>query len=182
MDITVIKSKRKTMSLEVKNGEVLVRAPIRATEREISAFIEKHTAWIEAKLAKDNSRREALEKEKPLTEREKNELINRAKETIPDRVAYYAPIVGVTYGRITVRRQKTRWGSCSSKGNLSFNYLLMLAPSEVLDSVVVHELCHRKEMNHSKRFYALVEDAFPDYRTHNKWLRENGALLLARGK
>ena len=182
MNVKIIKSKRKTMSLEVKSGEVLVRAPMRATEREISAFIEKHTAWIEKHLAKEKSRREAIEKEKPLTEEEKKELIEKAKETIPERVAYYAPIVGVTYGKITVRRQQTRWGSCSSKGNLSFNYLLMLAPPEVLDSVVVHELCHRKEMNHSKRFYDLVIKAFPDYRTHNKWLRENGSLLLARGK
>ena len=77
-------------------------------------------------------------------------LADQAVKTIPEKVRYYAPLVGVTYGRITIRNQRTRWGSCSSKGNLNFNCLLMLAPPEVLDSVVVHELCHRKEMNHSK--------------------------------
>jgi len=86
----------------------------------------------------------------------------------------------VTYGRITIRNQKTRWGSCSSKGNLNFNCLLMLAPPEVLDYVVVHELCHRMEMNHSKRFWSLVETVLPDYREQEKWLKGEGAVLLRR--
>ena len=77
-------------------------------------------------------------------------LADQAVKTIPERVRYYAPLIGVTYGKITIRNQRTRWGSCSSKGNLNFNCLLMLAPPEALDSVVVYELCHRKEMNHSK--------------------------------
>ncbi|MDY3888895.1 MAG: M48 family metallopeptidase, partial [Agathobacter sp.] len=86
-------------------------------------------------------------------------------EYIPKRVAYFADIMGVDYGRITIRMQKTRWGSCSSKGNLNFNCLLMLAPPEVIDYVVVHELCHRKEMNHSKAFWREVERVLPDYRS-----------------
>ena len=95
---------------------------------------------------------------------------------------YYAPKVGVVYGSITIRCQKSRWGSCSSKGNLSFNCLLMLAPPEIIDSVVVHELCHRKEMNHSAAFYAHVLRVFPEYWTWRRWLKENGpALLLRRG-
>ena len=77
-------------------------------------------------------------------------MADQAVKTIPEKVRYYAPLVGVTYGRITIRNQRIRWGSCSSKGNLNFNCLLMLAPSEVLESVVVHQLCHWKEMNHSK--------------------------------
>ena len=97
---------------------------------------------------------------------------------IPQRVAYYAGIVGVTYGRITIRSQKTRWGSCSSGGNLNFNCRLMKAPTSVLDYVIVHELCHRLEMNHSSRFWALVEQVMPDYRVHRKWLREHGSSLF----
>ena len=101
-----------------------------------------------------------------------------ARRGIPGRVAHFAPLVGVTYGRVTIRCQKTRWGSCSSSGNLNFNCLLLLAPPEVLDYVVVHELCHRKEMNHSPRFWAEVGRVLPDYKKRNKWLKENGSRLM----
>ena len=86
----------------------------------------------------------------------------------------------MTYGRITIRAQHTRWGSCSSKGNLNFNCLLMLAPPEVLESVVVHELCHRIEMNHGPRLYAAVYRVFPEYDKCNRWLKAHGAALQAR--
>ena len=107
-------------------------------------------------------------------------LAAEALEVIPKRVAYYAPLMGVTVGRITIRNQKTRWGSCSSKGNLNFNCLLMLCPPQVLDAVVVHELAHRREMNHSKRFYAHVLRVYPDYYKWNKWLKDNGPALIRR--
>ena len=99
---------------------------------------------------------------------------------IPERVSYFAPQVGVTYGNITIRSQRTRWGSCSSKGNLNFNCLLMLVPREVLDYVVVHELCHRKEVNHSPRFWAEVERILPDYKIRQTWLKDNGSQLIGR--
>lgn len=91
---------------------------------------------------------------------------------IPERVEYFAEMMNVTYGRITIREQKTRWGSCSSKGNLNFNWKLVLMPEEVLDYVVVHELAHRKEMNHSERFWNHVEKVLPDYQARRKLLRE----------
>jgi predicted metal-dependent hydrolase len=116
----------------------------------------------------------------PLNE-EGRRMAEKAAEVIPGRVRYYSQRIGVTYGRITIRNQRTRWGSCSARGNLNFNCLLMLAPPEVVDSVVVHELCHRKEMNHSERFYAEVFRAFPDYLKWNRWLKENGEELLKRG-
>ena len=108
------------------------------------------------------------------------ELADQALKVIPERVKYYAEKVGVTYGRITIRNQRSRWGSCSSKGNLNFNCLLMLTPPEVIDSVVVHELCHRKELNHSDRFYAEVLRVFPDYWKWDKWLKDNGNMLMMR--
>jgi predicted metal-dependent hydrolase len=82
--------------------------------------------------------------------------------------------MGVEYGRITIRMQKSRWGSCSGKGNLNFNCLLMRTPDEIIDYVVVHELCHLKEMNHSPRFWAEVEKIFPDYKERRKWLKDHG--------
>jgi predicted metal-dependent hydrolase len=88
--------------------------------------------------------------------------------------------VGVTYGRITIRNQRSRWGSCSGKGNLNFNCLLMLTPSHVIDYVVVHELCHRLEMNHSPAFWAQVERVLPDYRKSREWLREHEKELIGR--
>lgn len=105
-------------------------------------------------------------------------LTKRAKQVFPDKVAYYAQQIGVTYGRVTIRHQKTRWGSCSSLGNLNFNCLLLYAPDAVQNYVVVHELCHRKEMNHSKRFWQEVEKIMPDYKIHRKWLKENGRKIM----
>ena len=109
-----------------------------------------------------------------------NDLANKALQYIPERVKYFAPIVGVNYSRITIRNQKTKWGSCSSKGGLNFNCLLMLAPPEVIDYVVVHELCHRKEMNHSQAFWAEVEKVLPNYKSAKKWLKDNGSELMSR--
>ncbi len=179
MEFEVIRSNRRTMGAEIKGGKLIVRVPLLATNKGINRFIEQHKKWFETHLAKAEAREKAKEDCHKLTPDEIVELANSAREVIPERVAHYAPLVGVTYGRITIRKQRSRWGSCSSKGNLNFNCLLMLTPPEVIDSVVVHELCHRKEMNHSKEFYAEVLRVFPDYRKWNKWLKENGDILMA---
>ena len=178
MEYQIIRSARKTLALEITaSGGVLVRAPYRISARQIQAFVEKHRSWIEKKLALRNSSVRDVE---VLSEEELKALAREACDVIPGRVAYYASLIGVTYGRITIRCQKTRWGSCSAKGNLNFNCLLMLAPVEVLDSVIVHELCHRKEMNHSAHFYAEVLKVFPEYHRWHQWLKEHGAALQAR--
>ncbi len=177
MEYRIIRSSRRTLGLEITpEGELLVRAPRRVSTRQIQSFVEAHQAWIEKHMAKVRSAAVV----EPLSDAELKALTAQAKTVFADRVAYYAPKVGVTYGRITIRHQKTRWGSCSRQGDLNFNCLLLLAPPEVLDSVVVHELCHRKEMNHSQRFYAEVLRVFPDYAKWHGWLKQNGRLLLAR--
>mgnify|MGYP001781928635 FL=1 len=113
----------------------------------------------------------------PLSEKDRARYIAVARDIFTKKAASYARIMNVTYGRISIREQKTRWGSCSSKGNLNFNWRLIFAPEEVLDYVVVHELAHRREMNHSKTFYAIVESVLPDYRSPRRWLREHGHSL-----
>jgi len=177
----IIRSNRKTMGLELKaDGELLVRVPYAMTDEQARKFVERHKRWIENKRKKLKDRANEAENVEKLTFAQVQELADKALKYIPGRVAFYAPKVGVDYGRITIRNQKTRWGSCSSKGNLNFNCLLMLTPPEVIDSVVVHELCHRKEMNHSRRFYDEVYRVYPEYDRWNKWLKENGKVIMMR--
>ena len=175
---TLIRSDRKTLGLEItREGEVIVRSPRKTPQRTIEQFVREKENWIRTHL----QRMEGLTSEEPMTPEERKALAEAAAEDIPERVAHYAARIGVTYGRITIRAQQSRWGSCSSRGNLNFNYLLMLSPPQVRDYVVVHELCHRLEMNHSPAFWAQVEAAMPDYRIHKKWLKDNGPRLMAKG-
>ena len=180
-DIEIIRSRRKTVGIQIKpDGRIVVRAPNRMPRREIERFVSESSAWIETQLLKVQKSLSQAEIAGKLTDAELDALRKKAKELIPAKVEHYAGLLGVTYGRITIRCQRTKWGSCSSAGNLNFNCLLMLAPDEVIDSVVVHELCHRLEMNHSARFYAQIRRVFPRYDECRKWLKSNGAALLAR--
>ena len=180
MEYTVIRSRRKTLAVQIKGGQAVVRAPLWATNLEIRFFLESHREWIEAHLAQSIAEERAKQQVPRLTAEEIKALKEKARQEIPPRVARYARLIGTGYGKISIRCQKTRWGSCNSRGDLSFNCLLMLTPDEVIDSIVVHELCHRKYMNHSPRFYAEVLRVCPDYRKHQKWLREHGGMILAR--
>lgn len=90
---------------------------------------------------------------------------------------HHAARLGVSYARLTLRDTRSRWGSCSSAGNLMYSWRLIMAPPAVLDYVAAHEAAHLREMNHSHRFWSLVQDLCPDYKTHQNWLRDNGSLL-----
>ena len=179
MEFEVIRSNRKSMAVEIKLNKLIIRAPMQASNEEINSFMLKNKAWIEKHLVKVAVQQQAVVSVKKVTIDEIRQLADKALEAIPERVKHYAPLVGVTYGRITIRNQRSKWGSCSSKGNLNFNCLLMLTPPEVIDSVVVHELCHRKEMNHSDKFYSEVLRVFPDYWKWDRWLKDNGNILMA---
>ena len=173
----LIRSSRKTISLQLApDGSLTVRAPARMPAAEIRAFVESKRDWIES----HRSKLTACPAQPKLSLGELHSLGAQAMQDLPQRVARFAPVVGVTYGRITIRNQRSRWGSCSSQGNLNFNCLLMLCPEEVRDYVVVHELCHRKEMNHSPRFWAEVARVLPDYKTRQNWLKEHGSALISR--
>lgn len=183
MKVTVIRSNRKTMAIQVNPDlTVTVRAPMRASAKEIERILREKEGWIQRAMNKLQEKKTLFEAEdmKPLSHAEIQELAVKASEYIPGRVAYFSKKVGVDYGRITIRNQKTRWGSCSSKGNLNFNCLLMLTPSEIIDYVVVHELCHRKEMNHSKAFWNEVAKILPDYKKRVQWLKNEGGKIIGR--
>ena len=176
----LIRSARRTIAIQIKSGRVIVRAPLRMSKAEIERFVASKADWINKHLEVAKQRQSVSVQ--PFTAAEIQQLADAALQDIPQRVRKYAALIGVTVGRLTIRNQKTRWGSCSSKGNLNFNCLLMLCPEEVRDYVVVHELCHRKELNHSTRFWNEVARVMPDYAQHRKWLKENGGSLIARLK
>lgn len=178
---SVIRSRRRSIALEIRPDQtLLVRAPYYATNTQIRGFVESRESWIDKHLARMEEKNEARRLLPALTPDDIQNLGEKACADIPARIRHFAPVVGVTVGRVTIRNQRTRWGSCSAKGNLNFNCLLMLCPENVRDYVVVHELCHRLEMNHSPRFWADVEAVLPDYREPKRWLRENGGDLIAR--
>lgn len=173
MEYKVIRSARKTIALQIlPSGQLLVRCPYKMDSATIEEFVKSKEKWINKHLSAEPST--------PISQEELKALSQQAKAVFPERVAYYAGLIGVSYGKITIRCQQTRWGSCSAKGNLNFNCLLMLAPTQVQDYIVVHELCHRKQMNHSKAFWAEVEKVIPDYAVCRKWLRQNGKNLVAK--
>ena len=183
MDYTIKRSNRRTLALELTPDGLLVRAPRRATNAEIERFIAKHRRWIDTHMQRLAEQNAKAQQDGALSYEDIRALTDQARDYIPQRVAHYAPLIGIdpaTIGRITIRNQKTRWGSCSAKGNLNFNCLLMLTPPEVIDSIVVHELCHLKEMNHSQRFYEEVLRVFPEYHKWHRWLKEHGGAIMQR--
>lgn len=180
MEITVIRSNRKTLSIQVNSDlTITVRAPRRTPEKDIQRILREKEPWIRKHQEQIKEKKALYESEgiHYLTNADIQQLADKAIDYIPKRVEYFSNRMGVSYGRITIRNQKTRWGSCSEKGNLNFNCLLMLAPPEVIDYVVVHELCHRKEMNHSRAFWSEVEKVIPNYKEYVQWLKNEGAKL-----
>ncbi len=183
IEIPIIRSKRKTLGLEVKyDGTVNARVPMRAPREIIERFIREHEAWIVRKrqewsLAgnKDDMAGEygvnAIDPSRILPAVETKEGKAKIRQYIEKQVEYYAGLMGVTYGRISMRNQKTRWGSCSSQGNLNFNNRLLFVPEELVDYVIVHELAHRKEMNHSNAFWNVVARYLPDYKERRRKLK-----------
>ena len=165
-----IRSRRKTIAIQIKEGgKVVVRTPYSISRKQVEDFLREKQDWI-AKNQKQLHK--AQENRMVITEEIRREGVERALRVLPERTDHYARLMGISYGRITIREQKTRWGSCSSIGNLNFNWKLVLMPMDLLDYVVVHELAHRREMNHSKDFWRIVEEVLPDYRERRKELKK----------
>ncbi|MFA6571098.1 MAG: SprT family zinc-dependent metalloprotease [Bacteroidota bacterium] len=216
---SLVRTNRKTLSIIIdKEGNLIVRAPLRLHQKDILHFVEKNSKWInkkkeEQKIKQKDSIQKSfsegtkilfLGKEQTLkitsdtkyaVHRNKTDLIlhskysvvarsiviqwfySNAKNIIPQRVQLYTDKIGSIPNRIRITGAVRRWGSCSSKKNLNFSWRLIMAPIEVIDYVVVHELCHFLQMNHSKKFWRLVESIIPEYKEYRKWLRVNEHLL-----
>ena len=175
------KSRRTTISVQITpDQKLLVKAPAYTSIKEVEEFLREKRDWIIKQINRTKVTSQQAAQMGILSDKEIRKLKRDAKKIIPERVEYYAKLSGITYNRIFIRLQKSRWGSCSVEGNLNFNALLALMPLEVLDSVVVHELCHRRHMDHSKAFYDEVLKIFPDYKKWDKWLKENGAAYRLR--
>ena len=223
LSIELIRSRRKSLSLEVGRNGIKARAPLRMSKKMIFEFIHSKQHWLEKQA---NNRPTPIEKiqlnngtsllfknaslslnilegqrgnvvqqdnqlylpviqsSRPLEDTIKSKLINWYKKTalttLEQRIAYYAPIMNVTRSakqEIKVREYKRRWGSCDHLGSLSFNWRIIMAPPEVLDYVVIHELAHCHEFNHSKRFWNIVAQQMPDWKVKQDWLHVNGGVL-----
>ena len=152
----------------------MLTVPSWMADAEIAEIIESHREWLAIERAKQRPRLR-------LDPRHISEVEARhaARELVAMLIDEEAPEIGVEPVRVQIRDQRSRWGSCSTRGTLSFNWRLVLAPFDVLDYVVVHELCHLREPNHSRRFWRLVEQRRPEWRAQRDWLHEHGPELLA---
>ena len=169
-DYTLIRAKRRTMSLQLdRDGNAVVRAPYGVKKEFIDRFIAAHEGWLARARAKQQSRRAAHPEP---TETEREALIAQAKEYLPARVAYWSAVMGLTPTGIRITSARTRFGSCSGKNSICFSWRLMQYPPEAIDYVVVHELAHIRHHDHSPAFYALVERYMSDWRERMKLLKE----------
>ncbi len=211
----IIRSKRKTIALVIQpNGELLIRAPKRATKKQINAMLTQHADWVAKNQAKARAAQIAFaprqfvddEKFPFLGENYSLKIVKtktpalelngdfrlaesvqgqaekifekwykqQARTIFTERVEFYAGKHGFEYAKVKLSSARTRWGSCSFKGNINLTWRLAMAPIKIVDYVVVHELSHLREHNHSKAFWAQVAGILPDYRSRRKWLKENG--------
>lgn len=168
MEYRVVYSKRRTIAISVDKGIVTVKAPLGTDKKTIQSVLIKHSSWIEKHLNIQKKKQEMLSS---LTDDDIKELKKEAKLYFKDKTEYYANIMGLKYGRITITSAQKRFGSCSSQGNISYSYRLMLYPEAAREYVIVHELAHLREMNHSSRFYAIVASVLPDYKIRKRLLK-----------
>lgn len=170
MEYTVIRSKRKTVALQINSdGELIVRAPMRFPERKIKKLIEEHRSWIDKKMNESLERRA---NHPSLTDKEIIELKKQARELLPKLTGEYAEKMGVEYGSVKITSAQKRFGSCSGKDNICYSYILMQYPIEAIEYVVVHELAHTVHHDHSRDFYNLIAEYMPDYKQREKLLKK----------
>ena len=180
-NVEVRRSKRKSAAIKITaDMQIVVFVPLYVSDNEIERMVISKSKWIDEHMLKVQSTIDERSKLEKITFEQIKELADQAVEYIPKRVKYYAEKENFVYNKITIKNLVSRWGSCSTKGNLNFNCLLMLTPDYVIDYIVVHELCHLREMNHSEKFWAEVEKIMPDYQSAELWLKQNCGNLISR--
>lgn len=180
-NVEVRRSKRKSAAIKITAAmQIVVYVPLYVSDNEIERMVISKSKWIDEHMLKVQSTVDERSKLEKITFEQIKELADQAVEYIPKRVKYYAEKENFVYNKITIKNLVSRWGSCSTKGNLNFNCLLMLTPDYVIDYIVVHELCHLREMNHSEKFWAEIEKIMPDYQRAELWLKQNGGNLISR--
>ena len=168
MEYRVVYSRRKTLSISIDKCEIVIKAPIGTDDKRIKKLLEKHASWIEKHLEIQKKKASLFDN---LNEDDIKKLKKNARIYFKEKLEHYSNIMGLKYGRMTITSAQKRFGSCSSQGNISFSYRLMLYPEPAREYVVVHELAHLKEMNHSKRFYKIIEAILPDYKWRKSLLK-----------
>lgn len=180
-NVEVRRTKRKSAAIKITaDMQIVVFVSLYVSDNEIERMVISKSKWIDEHMLKVQSTIDERSKLEKITFEQVKELADQAVEYIPKRVKYYAEKENFVYNKITIKNLVSRWGSCSTKGNLNFNCLLMLTPDYVMDYIVVHELCHLREMNHSEKFWAEVEKIIPDYQRAELWLKQNGGNLISR--
>ena len=169
MDYSVIYSARRSIGIKIENGKIIVKAPYGTGAQIIEKALFKHREWIEKALVRERKRRES---ESVIDGVTALRLREEAKKYFGEKCPYYARLMGTDYTKLNITSARKRFGSCSAKGSISFSYLLMLYPEAAREYVIVHELAHRTEMNHSCRFYAIVEKYMPDYKERRALLKK----------
>ncbi len=169
----IIRCKRKSLALIItEDAQLVIRAPHRLPEADIHNFVQQKRHWIKRKIAQISSRPRPL----VYSAAEKQAWRKLAEQRITERCKYFSDLTGLKPRSIKISNAKKRWGSCGPKGTLNFTWRLILAPPEVIDCVIVHELVHLVERNHSKRFWSRVAEIIPDHKAHRRWLREKGCF------
>ena len=170
----ILRSKRRTLALHIRSdGQLVVRAPRSVADPQINRFIRQHNHWIKTTRLKVLERQKLADTWRAQFPREDDHYKNLALPLFTARCEFYASWMGLSYKKIALSDAVSRWGSCSQQGRLRFNWRLVMAPLEIVDYVVVHELSHLKELNHSERFWILVKSAAPHYRDAKKWLQQH---------
>jgi predicted metal-dependent hydrolase len=179
LEYKLVRSRRRTLALEIKkDGGLLVRSPLKFSTESVHRFIEQKKSWIERK------QKEAIEKNRLrlLVPKLSDDLVEYhkklAEQKISERLGHYASRLGISYRRYRISSARSRWGSCARSGRLSFSWRLAMAPAPVLDYVIIHELIHILEHNHSGRFWEKVKQICPEYKRCKQWLKENDHLLV----
>lgn len=166
---TLVRSKRKTLALQIKDGELIVRSPIRLKREYIDDFVRRKEDWIADHLELQNQKKAAHPEP---DEAEKARLLALAKARLPGRVEHFSALTGLHPSSVKISGARTRFGSCSSKGGICFSWRLMSYPDEAVDYVVLHELCHLRHMNHGREFYVLIEQYMPDWKVRREMLKK----------